>query len=70
MKRGEDWVVTDLNLRTGAGTSMTCSAGFDVINATYAARSNAEYMDFIPELPVGHSIVLTRQYTDFVMARK
>ena len=70
MKRGEDWVVTDLNLRTGAGTSMTCSAGFDVINATYAARINAEYMDFIPELPVGRSVVLTRQYTDFVMARK
>ena len=70
MKRGTSWVVTDLNLRTGAGTSMTCSAGFDVINASYAARCNLEYKHFIPDLPLGRSIVITRQYTDFVMVRQ
>lgn len=70
MKRGDSWVVTDLNLRTGAGTSMTCSAGFDVINATYAARKNLDYEEYIPELPIGGSIVITRQYTDFVMLRQ
>jgi carbamoylphosphate synthase large subunit len=70
MKRGNSWVVTDLNLRAGAGTSMTCTAGFDVINASFAARRNLDYFHFLPELPISSSILITRQYTDFVMARE
>jgi hypothetical protein len=70
MKISDSWVVTDLNLRTGAGTSMTCSAGFDVVNASYAARSNLDFHQYIPELPIGNSILVTRQYADFIMVRQ
>jgi carbamoyl-phosphate synthase large subunit len=64
------YVVTDLNLRSGAGTSMTVNAGFDIIGANFAYRTQKSYMHYLPELEIGKSIYVTRQYSDFVMERE
>jgi carbamoylphosphate synthase large subunit len=69
MMADNKYVITDLNLRSGAGTSMTVNAGFDVIGANLAYRTQKNYIDQIPELEVGKSIYVTRQYSDFIMER-
>ncbi len=61
------YVVTDLNLRTGAGTNMTCSAGFDILSSNYALRKSLPYDHLLSEMTEGQEIFLTRQYVDFVM---
>eukprot|EP00439_Symbiodinium_sp_Y106_P088270 s1_g806.t1 len=40
--RGE-WAVTDLNFRSGAGTAMTCAAGWDVLSAMFACQWGEPY---------------------------
>lgn len=66
--RGEaGWAVTDLNLRSGAGTAMTCAAGFDVLAAAYACRSGQDYAHLLPPLAPGRELYVTRQYAEFVM---
>lgn len=66
--RGRDgWAVTDLNLRSGAGTAMSCAAGFDVLAAAYACRAGEDYARFLAPLEPGRSIHVTRQYAEFVM---
>jgi carbamoylphosphate synthase large subunit len=62
------WAVTDLNLRSGAGTAMTCAAGFDVLAAAWACRRGEAYDRFLPPLEEGRSLFVTRQYAEFVMA--
>jgi hypothetical protein len=66
MKAAEGWAVTDLNLRSGAGTAMTCSAGYDVLSAGFACRTGAPYADFIKPLVPGEEFYITRQYAEFV----
>ena len=61
------YVVTDLNLRTGAGTNMTCSAGFDILSSNYAFRKSLPYDHLLSKMTEGQEIFLTRQYVDFVM---
>jgi hypothetical protein len=36
MRRGDGWVVTDVNARPGAGTPLSTAAGVDVLGAVYA----------------------------------
>ena len=68
MKNKEDrYVVTDLNLRTGAGTNMTCSAGFDILSSNYALRKSLPFEHLITKITEDQEIFLTRQYVDFVM---
>ena len=68
MKNKENkYVVTDLNLRTGAGTNMTCSAGFDILSSNYALRKSLPYKHLLPKITKDQEIYLTRQYVDFVM---
>jgi len=69
MKSNEGWAVTDLNLRPGAGTSMTCSAGFDVIAAAFACRNGDDYSKFIKPLEASEEFFIARQYSDFVTLR-
>ena len=61
------YVVTDLNLRTGAGTNMTCSAGFDILSSNYALRKSLPFEHLITKITEDQEIFLTRQYVDFVM---
>ncbi|EIM38193.1 ATP-grasp fold domain-containing protein [Acinetobacter sp. HA] len=67
MKSGPNWVVTDLNLRHGAGTALTCAAGYDVLLAAYACRKGLDYNLFLKQMPHGQEIYLTRQYSEYVM---
>lgn len=69
MKRNNNWVVTDLNLRPGAGTGMTCSAGFNVIAAAYALTMNEPYDSFVPKMNPTTNIFVARQYLDLVTKR-
>jgi hypothetical protein len=49
---------------------MTVNAGFDIIGANFAYRTQKSYMHYLPELEIGKSIYVTRQYSDFVMERE
>ncbi len=67
--RGRDgWAVTDLNLRAGAGTALSCAAGFDVLAAAYACRVGEDYARFLAPLEPGRDVYVTRQYAEFVMS--
>jgi carbamoylphosphate synthase large subunit len=68
MRAHDGWAVTDLNLRSGAGTAMSCAAGFDVLAAAYACRLGEDYARFLASLEPGRDIYVTRQYAEFVMA--
>ena len=67
MKSKDGWAVTDLNLRSGAGTSMTCAAGYDVLSAAFACRNGEDYSSFVKPINDTEEFFITRQYTDFVM---
>ena len=64
------WCVTDLNLRAGGGTALTCAAGFDVLSASYACRIGEPYDRFLRPMTDKEEIFVTRQYSEFVMARR
>jgi hypothetical protein len=66
MKSRDGWAVTDLNLRAGAGTAMTCAVGFDVLAAAFACRAGEAYEHLIPEMPLGFECYVVRQYAEFV----
>jgi hypothetical protein len=67
MRSAEGWAVTDLNLRSGAGTAITCSAGFDVLSAGFACRTGADYISFLRPLKQLEEFYITRQYSEFIM---
>jgi hypothetical protein len=66
MQSQQGWAVTDLNLRSGAGTAMTCSAGFDVLAAGYACRIGESYAHLLGALQPQEEFYITRQYAEFV----
>lgn len=66
MQSPQGWAVTDLNLRSGAGTAMTCSAGFDVLAAGYACRTGESYAHLLSPLQPQEEYYITRQYAEFV----
>ncbi len=70
MKGLKGWVVTDLNLRSGAGTAITCSAGFDVLAAAFACRAGEDYTKFLSPIAAGEEFIVTRQYAEFVMQHR
>lgn len=67
MKTNDGWAITDLNLRHGAGTALTCAAGFDVLAAAYACRNNLNYEQYLRPMLANEEIIVTRQYSEFVM---
>ena len=70
MKGLKGWVVTDLNLRSGAGTAITCSAGFDVLAAAFACREGEDYTKFLSPIAAGEEFIVTRQHAEFVMQHR
>lgn len=70
MRSQEGWCVTDLNLRSGAGTALTVAAGYDVLAASYACRTGERYEYFVPQIDPDAEILVTRQYSEFVMSRQ
>jgi len=70
MRAKEGWSVTDLNLRSGAGTALTVAAGYDVLAASYACRTGESYKHFVPEIALDSEFLVTRQYSEFVMRRR
>jgi carbamoylphosphate synthase large subunit len=67
LNQKNNYVITDLNLRTGAGTNMTCSAGFNILSANYALRKSISYQDDLRKMESDEEYFITRQYTDFLM---
>lgn len=67
MWKGGRWALTDLNLRPGAGTAMTCAAGFDVLSAFLACRWGLPTDGFFLSSSLDHDVFLRRQYAEFVM---
>ncbi len=61
-----EWAVTDLNFRPGAGTAMTCAAGWDVLSAMFACQWGEPYEGFFPSGPLERDIFVTRQYSEFI----
>ena len=70
MRARSGWAITDLNVRSGAGTAITCSAGFDVLAAAFACRTGQNYSKFVRQLAVDEEFIVTRQYAEFVMAHR
>ena len=70
MKGQGGWVITDLNVRSGAGTAITCSAGFDVLAAAFACRTGQGYSRFVRQIDENEEFIVTRQYAEFVMAHR
>jgi carbamoylphosphate synthase large subunit len=64
MKIKGDWVLTDLNPRTGAGTAISAACGADFLSANFAYAFGLEYNQFFPEIE--NEIFVTRQYSEFV----
>jgi len=67
MRSHGEWVVTDINLRPGAGTTMTVAAGVDVLAAAFACRWNEPYSKFLEKKIPQNGVFVTRQYSEFLM---
>ena len=67
MRARGKWVVTDLNMRPGGGTAMSCAAGHDVLSAAFACRWGLPYEPYFASVGHGHNVIVTRQYAEFVM---
>ncbi|MEC8158309.1 MAG: ATP-grasp domain-containing protein [Pseudomonadota bacterium] len=65
--RGE-WVITDLNVRPGAGTAISSAVGFDLVPAGFAARWGLPYDEFFSGWQSDVEHFVTRQYSEFVMS--
>jgi hypothetical protein len=68
MRLNDAWAITDLNLRSGAGTAMTCAAGADLLAAAFACRWNEDFRPFLGGEIAPEGIFVTRQYAEFVMS--
>lgn len=61
----DDWVVTDVNPRPGAGTAMCWTTGNDFISAGFAYCWGEDTERFFQTMT--NEVYVTRQYTDFLM---
>lgn len=65
MRRGEEWVVTDVNPRPGAATAMCSLVGNDFFAATFALAWGLDVQQFFR--PLDRDYFVTRQYAEFLM---
>lgn len=65
MKRGDDWVVIDINPRPGAATAMCVLTGNDFFAATFALKWGRDYRPFFRKITADEYV--TRQYSEFLM---
>lgn len=67
MRGPEGWLVTDLNLRPGAGTAMTAAVGVDLLAAMAACRWDEPVEPYVSATLPADGVHVTRQYSDHVM---
>lgn len=67
MQLNGEYVVTDLNVRPGAGTALTVATGIDLISAAFACRWGEEYECLLSNKLPPQGAYVTRQYAEFVM---
>lgn len=58
------WVITDINPRPGAGTSMCQAVGCDFFAASFAWAWREDYRRYFS--PIERPVFVTRQYADFL----
>lgn len=67
MRAHDDWVLTDLNLRPGAGTALSCAVGADFFAAMHACRCGEPGIDRIDLSWINSGdCFVTRQYVEYV----
>ena len=67
MKKGSAWLITDINFRPGAGTALSCAAGYDFFSAMFACRWKEPYEHYFRDSGTFDDVFVTRQYAEFVM---
>jgi len=65
MKLKEEWAVTDINARLGAGTAMSVAAGNDFFSGMYAIIWEEDPTVYFQ--PLQKETFVTRQYSEFIM---
>lgn len=65
MKYKNDWAVTDINARLGAGSAMSVAAGMDFFSSMFAVLWDQDPSVYFK--PIKKETYVTRQYSDFVM---
>jgi len=65
MKYQDEWSVTDINARLGAGTAMSVAAGMDFFSGMYAILWGEDSSEYFR--PLEKETFVTRQYAEFVM---
>jgi carbamoylphosphate synthase large subunit len=65
MKYKNEWAVTDINARFGAGTAMSVAAGMDFFSSMFTILWNQDPSIYFK--PIKKETYVTRQYADFVM---
>jgi hypothetical protein len=64
MMQNEQMVLTDLNPRPGAGTSMSQAYGVDFFAANFALAWHEDFLTYLPD--IDDTVYVTRQYIDLV----
>lgn len=65
MKYQDEWSVTDINARLGAGTAMSVAAGMDFFSGMYAILWDEDSSCYFQ--PLQKETFVTRQYNEFIM---
>jgi len=65
MKHKQEWLVTDINARLGAGTAMSVAAGLDFFSGMFAILWGEDPAQYFR--PFEKETFVTRQYSEFVM---
>ncbi|MFC1665358.1 ATP-grasp domain-containing protein [Pseudomonadota bacterium] len=60
----EQWLVTDINARLGAGTAMSAAAGMDFFAAAFASEWGEDAAPFVPQPSRTYHVL--RQYSEYV----
>ncbi|MDW8002931.1 MAG: ATP-grasp domain-containing protein [Deltaproteobacteria bacterium] len=68
MRHCNEWVVTDINPRPGAGTAMSVAVGMDFFAAYFEYIWGNDGIRYLPGF--FDEVYVTRQYTEFVMPRR
>jgi acetyltransferase-like isoleucine patch superfamily enzyme len=67
MMKKQEWVVTDINARLGAGTAISVAAGLDFFSGMFAIQWNENPSQYFK--PLLKETFVTRQYSEFLMNR-
>ena len=65
MKHKQEWLVTDINARLGAGTAISVAVGLDFFSGMFAVLWGEDPSQYF--IPLEKETFVTRQYSEFVM---